>query len=200
METFQISKSFHSQEQAPKDQNPCFYGDTSDKTIYDGGQRGGYWGEAFSIRDAEKGKGTDVVDITKVAADLTTNGDGVVSQPGLANGTYYLVETKTKEGYNLLKEPAAVTLSISYKTTWDETNTYDASGNLVKHEVSKTNETFNSVVDSTGAGYATTIVNKKGFKLPTTGGIGTLMFFIIGGVLIAGGICLITVPNKKRSV
>ena len=47
--------------------------------------------------------------------------------------------------------------------------------------------------------YETTIVNKKGFTLPATGGIGTLMFIIIGGVLMAGGICLI-VPNKKRAV
>ena len=44
-----------------------------------------------------------------------------------------------------------------------------------------------------------TIVNKQGFTLPQTGGIGTLMFIIIGGVLMAGGICLI-VPNKKRAV
>lgn len=44
-----------------------------------------------------------------------------------------------------------------------------------------------------------TIVNKAGFTLPQTGGIGTLMFIIIGGVLMAGGICLI-VPNKKRAI
>ena len=44
-----------------------------------------------------------------------------------------------------------------------------------------------------------TIVNKQGFTLRQTGGIGTLMFIIIGGVLMAGGICLI-VPNKKRAV
>lgn len=46
-------------------ENPCFYADTSDKVVYDGGTRDGYWDEAFTVRDAEKGKGTDVVDINK---------------------------------------------------------------------------------------------------------------------------------------
>lgn len=43
--------------------SPCFYADTSDSTIYDEGYRDGYWDEKGSIRDAEKGKHTDVVDI-----------------------------------------------------------------------------------------------------------------------------------------
>lgn len=49
--------------------NPCFYADTSDSVIYDGGTRSGYWDEVDSIRDAETGKtGKDVVKI-----DNTTN-------------------------------------------------------------------------------------------------------------------------------
>ena len=35
---------------------PCFYADTSDDVIYQGGNRGGYWGEKGAIRDAESGK------------------------------------------------------------------------------------------------------------------------------------------------
>lgn len=49
--------------------SPCFYADTSDSVIYDGGTRSGYWDEVNSIRDAETGKiGKDVVQI-----DNTTN-------------------------------------------------------------------------------------------------------------------------------
>lgn len=44
--------------------NPCFYADSSDSTIYDGGQRDGYWAEVYTIRDAESEKeNKDVVDI-----------------------------------------------------------------------------------------------------------------------------------------
>ena len=43
--------------------NPCYYGDSSDNVIYDNGNRGGYWEEAYTVRDAETGKGTTVVDV-----------------------------------------------------------------------------------------------------------------------------------------
>ena len=43
-----------------------------------------------------------------------------------------------------------------------------------------------------------TVVNKKGFDLPRTGGMGTLLFITIGGVLVLGGVWLITAPGKKR--
>lgn len=56
------------------------------------------------------------------------------------------------------------------------------------------------VGDETDYEFETTVINKKGFTLPQTGGIGTLMFIIIGGVLMAGGVCLIAAPSKKRSV
>ena len=44
---------------------PCYYGDSSDDIIYNGstGNRGGYWGEAYTVRDAEKGKNAKVVDV-----------------------------------------------------------------------------------------------------------------------------------------
>ena len=43
--------------------NPCFFGDDSDDVIYEDGNRGGYWGEKGSLRDAESGKETTVVDV-----------------------------------------------------------------------------------------------------------------------------------------
>lgn len=42
---------------------PCFYGDSGDDIVYNGGNRGGYWDELDAVRDAEKGKGTVIVDI-----------------------------------------------------------------------------------------------------------------------------------------
>ena len=67
----------------------------------------------------------------RVKSDITTGTDGKVNVNGLANGTYYLVETKTQQGYNLLTAPVKVELSIAYKTTWNESLEYK-DGVLVK--------------------------------------------------------------------
>lgn len=47
----------------PDLKNPCYYGDSSDDVIYSSGNRGGYWGEAYTVRNAEAGKNTTVVDV-----------------------------------------------------------------------------------------------------------------------------------------
>lgn len=72
---------------------------------------------------------------------LKTNTDGKLEVNGLENGIYKLVETKTHDGYNLLKEPVDVTLSIAYKTTWKKTDTYN-NGVWVKTEVKEAQEDF----------------------------------------------------------
>ena len=56
---------------------PCYYGDSSDDIIYNGitGNRGGYWGEAYKVRDAEKGKSTTVVDVPVTDGAETRDAD-----------------------------------------------------------------------------------------------------------------------------
>lgn len=133
-----------------------------------------------------------------LVGQITTGEDGNASVTGLENGTYYLVETKTQEGYNLLKNPVAVTIEVVYKTTWTESNTYDEDGNLIKHEVSAKNETFSGAADTEGNGFVlNTVVNKKGFELPTTGGMGSIIF-IVGGIALAmAGLMIILASNKR---
>ena len=130
---------------------------------------------------------------------MTTNGDGNVSQDGLANGDYYLVEKKTAEGYNLLKEPVKVTLNISEVTTWDEKFVY-TNGVLIKQDVKKmtkfTDEKGNDVTNS--ASITIKVINRKGFDLPTTGGFGTLLFSGIGALLVVGGIGVLMSIKKKK--
>lgn len=128
---------------------------------------------------------------------LTTDENGIVSQSGLANGTYYLVETKTKETYNLLKAPVEVKLNIVYTTkTKDEYYTDKEGGKtLVKHEVETTTFTENSAT-STGT-HTETIINKKGFTLPTTGGMGTIAITALGVALAFAGVLIIGASRKK---
>ena len=130
---------------------------------------------------------------------LKTNTEGKVSQSGLKNGEYYLVETKTNEKYNLLKAPVKVTLNIAYTTTTKAEYNTDETGKttLVKHEVDKT-EFKNAGVASDGI-QIQTVINKKGFTLPLTGGMGTVLFSVIGLALVLAGVVVITASRKKTA-
>lgn len=133
-------------------------------------------------------------------ASLKTNGEGYVEQGGLANGDYYLVETKTAPGYNLLKAPFKVTLSIQETTTWTETNSYDDQGNLLKHTVTNKTTTFEEGGKKSDGVYTIAVVNRKGFDLPTTGGFGTLLFSGIGVLLVVAGVgVLLSLKKKNRT-
>lgn len=138
---------------------------------------------------------------TKVnKAPLTTDTNGDVEQGGLANGEYYLVETKTASGYNLLKAPVKVTLSIQETTTWTETNIYDDQGNLLKHTVTNKTTTFKNGDKVSDGVHTITVVNRKGFDLPTTGGFGTLLFSGIGVLLVVAGVgVLLSLKKKNRT-
>lgn len=138
---------------------------------------------------------------TKVnEAPLKTNKEGYVEQGGLANGEYYLVETKTASGYNLLKAPVKVTLSIQETTTWTDTYIYDESGNMLKHTVDKKTTTFKDGDEVSDGVHTITVVNRKGFDLPTTGGFGTLLFSGIGVLLVVAGVgVLLSLKKKNRT-
>lgn len=131
-------------------------------------------------------------------ATLTTDNEGKVNYKGLANGTYYLVETETAEGYNLLSAPVEVKLNIAYTTEWKEVNKYDEHGNLIKHNAT-TKVTNFSDSEAADTGYVlTTIINRKGFDLPVTGGFGTLLFSAIGVLLVVGGVGVLMSTKKKK--
>lgn len=108
---------------------------------------------------------------------LKTDENGEVSQSGLANGTYYLVETKTNKNYNLLKEPVKVELNIVYTTT--------------------TKTEFKEGSDTSTGTHTETIINKKGFTLPITGGMGTVLFSIAGFALMAGAAFVLLKGRRK---
>ena len=129
---------------------------------------------------------------------------GTVSYPGLANGIYYLVETKTVDGYNLLKEPVKVTLNITYKTSmsdsWSWVNN-NGTSTLVKHKIdnSKTEFSGNDTSNPTYGTHTETIINKNGFTLPTTGGMGTVIFSVLGIALVLAGLLVISASRKKAA-
>lgn len=121
----------------------------------------------------------------KVASNLTTDDTtGEVSCSGLANGTYYLVETKTVEGYNLLKAPVEVNLKVEYVTTTEN--------GVTTTKFTENNEPSNGT-------HSETIINKNGFQLPTTGGMGTLLFSVIGVIVMIAAAFILLKGRKKEA-
>lgn len=139
-----------------------------------------------------------------VQKNLVTDDKGQIVYKGLANGNYWLVETKTLEGYNLLAKPVEVKLNINYKKTLTEKKTY-VNGVLVKSDVGATAEPFDgtTITDKeegkTIGGSAVTVVNRKGFTLPVTGGFGTLLFSGIGVLLVLAGVGVLFSLKKKSN-
>lgn len=139
------------------------------------------------------------------------------SSTSVTNGTnrYWLVETKTVDGYNLLAKPVEAKLSIAYMTKWKEKNKYENS-KLVKHERTEVKETFatdendnanNTNITMNGGkengekgigSKSIVVVNKKGFQLPVTGGFGTLLFSGIGVLLVLAGVAVLFSMKKKN--
>lgn len=147
---------------------------------------------------------TDTIGYVLVKNDLKTDDNGQIVYKGLANGNYWLVETKTLEGYNLLAKPVEVKLNINYKKTLTEKKTY-VNGVLVKSDVSATAEPFDgtTITDKeegkTIGGSAVTVVNRKGFTLPVTGGFSTLLFSGIGLLLVLAGVGVLFSLKKKSN-
>ena len=138
------------------------------------------------------------IDLTNRLTDDAFN-KGDFTNVGLSNGRYALVETKTKENYNLLKGPIYVTLNVQYTKTWTSvTETVDGDGNITKD---KSTQTFHNDNGETLTGTREqVIINRKGFKLPTTGGFGTLLFSGIGVLLVVAGVgVLLSLKKKNRT-
>ena len=132
----------------------------------------------------------------KVKEGLTTKTDGTVSVSGLANGTYWLVETKTIENYNLLKKPIKVQIAATYS----ETETIKIDTNSATGKTTTTTTKVKHLNDAGNNGVFKTVVkNSKGFTLPTTGGIGTFVFTFAGIAMMAAAVILLITSKKKKA-
>ena len=130
----------------------------------------------------------------------TTGADGKLSFEGLDNATYYLVETQTKAGYNLLKEPYEAVLNLTATFTKETTKkiTTDSVNGTVTTETTTTT-TYGTGAEATNGKFAVTVKNYKGFTLPTTGGIGTFVFTFAGIAMMAAAVILLITSKKKKA-
>lgn len=137
---------------------------------------------------------TGWVDDVAAATEVTTDANGIFKFIGLDDGTYTLRETTTPTGYNTMADLA---LTIGATTANNQTWAGTASDALTAIKLTmNNNETAGDVDNGTVSG---SIINQKGSTLPSTGGIGTTMFYVGGGVLVAGaGVLLITKKRAKK--
>lgn len=130
---------------------------------------------------------------------MATNADGILVIKGVAAGKYNVTETKAPEGYNQLTEPKeveAVELAATVKTT--TTVIYkDGDGNVVDEEHKVTEETITIPTNNIAAS-AVVVVNSTGTTLPSTGGIGTTIFYVVGGIMVLGA-CVLLITKKRMS-
>lgn len=131
-------------------------------------------GETNTINFVKETSDENKGDIYRVAntgdANITTNKSGKFTIKGLGAGTYYLTETKQPAGYNKLKNPVTVVIDNDGNVKVD-----DANADPVEVE------------------------NKTGTVLPSTGGAGTTMIYLIGGALVLGsGVVLATKRRVKN--
>ena len=125
---------------------------------------------------------------------ITTPADGVIVVKGVKSGTYSITEVTAPAGYNKLTAPVSVTAVQTGKTSTHTTVYLDENGNVTSTETSTTVEVILNDIAAT----AIVVVNKTGAELPSTGGMGTTIFYVLGGVLMAGAAILL-VTKKKMS-
>ena len=125
------------------------------------------------------------------ATVLTTNSEGLIKVAGLDDGIYYIHEIQPLSGYNNSIEDVTVVISA------DTSNGQNGQGEvteLTKIDVTANGESAESE-KTTGVG-TVTIENNQGSTLPSTGGMGTTIFYVVGSILVLGAAILLI--TKKR--
>lgn len=117
--------------------------------------------------------------------------NGVAKLPGLAAGTYHVTESVVPQGYNKIDD-------FDIIITWTAPTAEElAKGTAAKCTwTAKVGETELSLDETDTFLYAVTVVNQSGTELPSTGGVGTTLFYVFGGILVTAAAVLFV--TKKR--
>ncbi len=135
---------------------------TTDGKVVDYGEEGYDEAEDWIVTTANDGD-ADGMAIFEGLADYTGTGDGKTYL------SYWIVETKAPDGYNLLADPVQVTFSAENST----------SENAYTVEI--------------------TVNNTQGFTLPETGGTGTILFTVGGIALVGVAVILLVTTRKRKA-
>lgn len=130
----------------------------------------------------------------KVIKPEKANDDGTGIQyayhfEGLDDGTYMLKETVTPRGYNTA-EPIEFTITAEHDVTSDDPRLTKLSGDATEGTIQL------KLVSLESGRFTTSVHNYRGNTLPSTGGMGTTVFYVLGSILAVGAAILLV--SKKR--
>lgn len=151
-------------------------------------------GAKFKLQKESAGVWEDLKDNSDKVIELSTDENGELTFEGLEAGTYKLIETKAPDGYSLDQTEREFTIKFDNETG---TGTPVWTG---KGSVDSNNKPIITLKEdeNTKGIFETTITNVKGFVLPGTGGSGTTMFKVVGGVMILLACAMLLVYYKKK--
>lgn len=129
-------------------------------------------GTTIKFNKPDANKEEYVVDPNGSVTQITTDDSGTFVIKGLGTGEYQLTEIKAPAGYNTLADPITITVSRD---------------GIAKGGAKLSNDTL-------------TVENQSGSLLPSTGGIGTTIFYVIGGLMmLVAAVLLITKKRMSRN-
>lgn len=128
---------------------------------------------------------------------LTSDENGLFNIAGLDDGTYYLREIQAPNGYNLLENDVelVITADTANGQDWNSGIATDALTGLtitVDNGAAQNGDLDTGIVN-------VTVENNRGATLPETGGMGTTLFYIIGGLLVVGAGILLVVRIRMKA-
>ena len=126
---------------------------------------------------------------------VKTEAGKVFTFNGLDDGFYRLTETKAPDGYNKI-DPVEFTVTAEHDILWEtqdrEDVLTDLSGDVTTGEIE-----FSEKLDE--GSLSTDVVNQAGTVLPETGGIGTTIFYALGGLLVVAAVVLLVTKKRMAS-
>lgn len=135
--------------------------------------------ESTSVKYEEITVVTKDTEKTNIVTEAWVDANGVITFEGLGEGTFTITEIEAPEGYNKLTKPITIVINFDEdgERKWSATKDGDE-------------------LDLDGNIFIFQVENKAGATLPTTGGIGTTLFYVVGGILVLAAVVLLI--TKKR--
>ena len=126
--------------------------------------------------------------------ELTSNTQTTFEWKGLDDGTYQLAEIITPAGYNTIS-PIEFKVEADHNIAWDGTDN-TRNGVLTNLTGTKVTGEIEFTEKKDEGSLSTDVINNKGSELPSTGGMGTTIFYVVGSILVLGAAILLI--TKKR--